>query len=49
MMTPLGFIAESAGLESALLALAAAGLIAGCVSWFLPRERLESTRSFQTD
>jgi FSR family fosmidomycin resistance protein-like MFS transporter len=38
MMTPLGFIAESAGLESALLALAAAGVIAGCISWFLPKK-----------
>jgi hypothetical protein len=38
MMTPLGFIAESAGLESALLALVGAGLIAGCIAWFLPKK-----------
>ncbi len=49
MMTPVGFVAESAGLESALLALAVAGLIAGCIAWFLPKERLENTPSFQTN
>jgi FSR family fosmidomycin resistance protein-like MFS transporter len=38
MMTPLGFIAESAGLESALLALVLAGLVAGLIASFLPKK-----------
>ncbi len=48
MMTPLGFIAERIGLESALLTLPLIGLVAGSIASFLPKERLENTPDFQT-
>jgi hypothetical protein len=37
-MTPLGFIAEKAGLQNALLTLTAIGFIAASIASFLPKE-----------
>jgi FSR family fosmidomycin resistance protein-like MFS transporter len=38
MMTPLGFIAERIGLDSALLVLTVIGLVAGFIASFLPED-----------
>ncbi|MDZ7288813.1 MAG: MFS transporter [candidate division KSB1 bacterium] len=40
MMTPLGFIAEKAGLQNALLALALIGVLAGLIASFLPKKAI---------
>jgi len=38
LMTPLGFIAEQVGLQSALLTLAVAGVVAALIASFLPKD-----------
>jgi MFS transporter, FSR family, fosmidomycin resistance protein len=46
MMTPLGFIAEQVGLQTALLALPLIGLAAGGIASFLPKEQVKLADKF---
>ena len=46
MMTPLGFIAEQVGLQTALLALPLIGLAAGSIALLLPKERVKVSNKF---